>query len=158
MVSFYARLGDGDEAYKHLHALLAKSTNPNLLDSHPPFQIDGNFGGVAGMAEMLLQSHTGEIHLLPARPSNWPKGRVTGLRARGGYEVDIAWQHGKATEARVRAKRSGECRVRAAQRLTVTMNGRPVAHTITDDGALVFAARARCEYCLRPASEAAETE
>ena len=158
MVSFYARLGDGDEAHKHLHALLAKSTNPNLLDTHPPFQIDGNFGGVAGMAEMLLQSHTGEIHLLPALPSNWPDGRVTGLRARGGYEVDITWQDGDATEARVRATRSGECRVRAARGLAVTLNGGPVTHAVTDDGALVFEARSRCEYCFRPTVEADDTD
>ncbi len=112
IINFWARLEDGDTAHENILALLRKSTLPNLFDTHPPFQIDGNFGGTAAIAEMLLQSHAGEIALLPALPKAWSEGRVRGLRARGGVEVEIAWRGGRPVTATLTAASDGAHRVR----------------------------------------------
>jgi alpha-L-fucosidase 2 len=128
-INLWARLHDGDRAYKLLGNLLhlvgggdANSEGggglyANLFDACPPFQIDGNFGYAAGVCEMLLQSHTGEIHLLPALPKAWPTGKVTGLRARGNLEVDIQWQDGKLVQATLHPKQDGTFKVRCPDKV-----------------------------------------
>ncbi len=129
-INFWARMLDGDHAVKIIHNLFKPigfegmrmtggGLYKNLLDAHPPFQIDGNFGFTAGIAEMLVQSHAGVIHLLPALPSNWPSGNVTGLRTRGGFTIDMEWENGIVREASVHSALGGNCRIRTLHPVTV---------------------------------------
>jgi alpha-L-fucosidase 2 len=155
-MNLWARLGDGDRAHKLFKLLLrpaggGSGSLPNLLGSCPPFQIEANFGGCAGVAECLLQSHEGradfsppesevrktdapcEIELLPALPSAWPDGSVKGLKARGGFIVDINWQAGRVTTATIRSTQGGEARVRIGERL-VPINLKPGESRILTNG------------------------
>ncbi|NLN30795.1 MAG: glycoside hydrolase family 95 protein [Bacteroidales bacterium] len=109
IVNLFARLQDGEKAYENLLELLRKSTLNNLFDTHPPFQIDGNFGGTAGIAEMLIQSHNNIIRLLPAIPREWDSGEVRGLCARGGFVIDMKWNENKLQDVWVFSKKGGEC-------------------------------------------------
>ena len=148
MINFYARLLDGNTAYHHLLALLRQSTHLNLFDDHPPFQIDGNFGGCAGLAEMLLQSQANEIHLLPALPDAWPQGSISGLRARGGFEVDIAWRDGKMAQAMVKSKLGRSCQVRSTTQVQVSAGGQLVEVETVDGNTVRFQTQTDGQYRL----------
>ena len=154
IINCYARLEDGDTAYASILQLIRQSTRHNLFDvcgikENSPFQIDGNLGGSAGFAEMLLQSHGGVVRLLPALPSAWPAGNFRGLRARGGLEVDCKWSGGKVGEATLRARLDGDVRLAApaGQRLVrVTQGDKAIKLTPDANEATSFTARAGQTY------------
>ena len=129
IINFYARLLDGNNALHHIYELLKKSTHANLFDDHPPFQIDGNFGGTAGIAEMLLQSHAAYIHLLPALPEAWHTGSFKGLKARGNFEISCTWKENRLQEATLTSLAGEECKLRTEVPIHIICQGKTIAQS-----------------------------
>jgi alpha-L-fucosidase 2 len=141
-LNLWARLGDGEHAHRILNLLLQpQRTYANLFDAHPPFQIDGNFGGTSGIVEMLMQSWGGEIHLLPALPAAWPDGSISGLRARGAVELTLRWRNGRLVEASMHSDRGGQYLLRyGARQLRVHLSkGKTARVGVDSEGGLAVA-------------------
>ena len=136
-LNLWARTKDGNRAYKILNGLLTGCTFPNLFDFHPPFQLDGNFGGSAGIAELLLQSHEGYIEPLAALPENWKSGEYSGLCARNGFEVSVKWSQGKAERIIIKSLKGQECRIKTTLS-EVYSSGKSVEYSVEND-ILIFA-------------------
>ncbi|WP_412726532.1 glycoside hydrolase family 95 protein [Alteromonas sp. D210916BOD_24] len=150
-INFWARLHDGDRALRLLQHQLRDSTLSNLWSTHPPFQIDGNFGATAGVAEMLVQSHLDELHLLPALPNKWASGQVSGLRGRGNFEISMNWNAHRLTKAVITSHSGGVVRVRNNgfnNVVVVTQNNALVPHQKIDDTAISFNTSANQEYAV----------
>ena len=147
--NLWARLEDGDHAYEHVNNLLSSATE-TLLNGGRMFQIDANFGGAAGVAEMLLQSHSGVIAILPALPLSWPDGHYKGLRARGGVEVDAAWKGGRAVSAALRPAVAGEFKLRAphGQRIARIQSGGQTIKATESNGVWQVRLQPRQEYAI----------
>ena len=142
IICMYARLHMGEQAGQFLCRLLRKTTYPNLLNVHPPFQIDRNMGGIAAIAEMLLQSHNGVIHILPALPTEWTEGEVKGLMARGGFEISITWSEGIPKSVVILSNYGGDCRITAKVRMKANVEA------TQENGEILLHTQPGEEYCL----------
>lgn len=145
IINHWARLLDGEKVLENINALISNSTNPNMFDSHPPFQIDGNFGATAGIAEAVLQSHSDEISLIPAIPSAWSEGSFENLKARGGFTVSAKWSDGEIVTASIVSDKGGVCKIASENQLKIFAGGEKIS-TAYEDGCTVFETVAGTKY------------
>ncbi len=148
ITNMWARLFDSNMVYENLQKLIAYSTHPNMLNNLPPFQIDANFGGTAGMVEALLQSHSGEINLLPALPEEWQSGEIKGLRAKGGFEVSIKWENGKLSTAEIKSLSGNKCVLRPNTVISISCDGENVNSSLSE-GIISFDTEKDRVYTIR---------
>lgn len=148
IANMWARLYDSRMVYENIKNLLAYSTAPNMINNSPPFRIDGNFGGASAITESLIQCCDGEINILPALPDEWSSGYINGLRAKGGFGVDIEWENGKLKSARITSDFDGECRLRTGCVVSILCDGGTVSSRI-EDGVIIFETKKGNTYTVR---------
>lgn len=137
-INMWTRLHDGNRAHNLLREMLSGNVYDNLFDAHPPFQIDGNFGYASGVCETLIQSHMGQIHLLPALPEAWSDGQIKGIKARGAFVIDMQWKNSKLTEAAIHSSVGSDCILRSGSAVTVKQNGKTVKVKEVKNGVVSF--------------------